>query len=48
VAIIADLLAAIAEDRDPLAPGEALVEALRIIDAAYESARTGTRVRVRG
>jgi predicted dehydrogenase len=48
VAIIADLLAAIAEDRDPLAPGEALVKALRIIDAAYESARAGTRVRVRG
>jgi len=46
VAIIADLLAAIAEDRDPLATGEALVAALRIIDAAYEAARTGTRVRL--
>jgi predicted dehydrogenase len=39
-AAIADLLDAIAEDRDPLATGEQLVDALRVIDAAYESART--------
>lgn len=46
LAIIDDLLRAIAEERDPLAPGEAVVAALRVIDAAYESARTGKRVRV--
>ncbi|MGH2535552.1 MAG: Gfo/Idh/MocA family protein [Thermomicrobiales bacterium] len=46
LAIIDDLLRAIEEDRDPIAPGEAAVEALRVIDAAYESARTGQRVKV--
>jgi predicted dehydrogenase len=46
LAIIDDLLGAIEEDRDPKAPGEAAVEALRVIDAAYESARTGQRVKV--
>lgn len=45
-AVIADLLAAIAEDRDPLATGEDLVRALRVIDAAYASARDGRRVRL--
>jgi predicted dehydrogenase len=44
--IIDDLLHAIEEDRDPLATGEAVTAALRIIDAAYESARTGMRVRL--
>jgi predicted dehydrogenase len=46
VTIIDDLLRAIEEDRDPLATGEAVVQALRLIDAAYESARTGRRVRL--
>jgi predicted dehydrogenase len=46
LAIIDDLLGAIAEDRDPLATGEDLVRALRVIEAAYRSAESGTRVRV--
>jgi predicted dehydrogenase len=46
MAIIDDLMRAIEEDRDPLANGDAVIGALRVIDAAYESARTGTRVRV--
>lgn len=46
VTIIDDLLRAIEEDRDPLATGENAVRSLRLIDAAYESARTGTRVRL--
>jgi predicted dehydrogenase len=46
VTILEDLLTAIAEDRDPQATGEHVTEALRIIDAAYEAARTGTRVRL--
>jgi UDP-N-acetyl-2-amino-2-deoxyglucuronate dehydrogenase len=45
-AVIDDLLTAIAEDREPLASGEDFVRALRVIDAAYEAARTGLRVRV--
>jgi UDP-N-acetyl-2-amino-2-deoxyglucuronate dehydrogenase len=44
--IVDDLLNAIAEDRDPLVTGEDVTEALRIIDAAYRAAETGTRVRV--
>ncbi|MCC6792279.1 MAG: Gfo/Idh/MocA family oxidoreductase [Thermomicrobiales bacterium] len=44
--IIDDLLRAIDEDRDPLATGENVLGALRLIDAAYESARTGARVRL--
>jgi UDP-N-acetyl-2-amino-2-deoxyglucuronate dehydrogenase len=44
--IIDDLLRAITEDRDPLATGEDVTAALRIIDAAYRAADTGTRVRV--
>ena len=47
-AIIADLLRAIEENRDPLATGEHVTEALRIIDAAYRAAETGTRVAVAG
>jgi predicted dehydrogenase len=43
-AIIADLLRAIEEDREPRATLEHVSEALRIIDAAYRSAETGTRV----
>ncbi|MEZ4507304.1 MAG: Gfo/Idh/MocA family oxidoreductase [Thermomicrobiales bacterium] len=45
-ALIRDLLASIDEDRQPLANGDALIAALGVIDAAYESARTGTRVTV--
>jgi len=45
-AAIEDLLAAIEEDREPLANGDDLVAALRVIDAAYQSAETGTRVMV--
>ena len=45
-AVIADLLAAIDDDRDPLATGEDLVRALRVIDAAYASAREGRRIRL--
>lgn len=45
-ALIDDLLGAIEEDREPLANGDALIAALRVIDAAYESAATGERVAV--
>ena len=45
-AIIQDLLDSIAHDREPLANGEHLVNALRVIDAAYESAKTGKRAAV--
>lgn len=44
--IIADLLAAIGEDRDPAVTGEDVTRALRVIGAAYEAARTGQRVRL--
>ncbi len=43
-AIVADLLDAIANNRDPLATGEHARDALRVVDAAYVSARTGERV----
>lgn len=42
-AVIRDLLSAIDEDREPVANGDALIDALGVIDAAYRSARTGTR-----
>lgn len=45
-AIIRDLFQSIDEDRQPLANGDALIDALGVIDAAYESAATGQRVRV--
>jgi predicted dehydrogenase len=45
-AAIEDLLLAIEEDRQPLANGEDLVAALKVIDAAYESAETGRRVAI--
>jgi predicted dehydrogenase len=45
-AVIRDLLSAIDEDRQPLANGDALVAALGVVDAAYEAAATGKRVRV--
>ncbi len=44
--VIADLLRSIEEDRDPLANGEDLVKALRVIDALYESASSGKRVSI--
>jgi predicted dehydrogenase len=45
-AVIRDLLQAIDEDRQPLANGDALIAALGVVDAAYEAATTGKRVRV--
>jgi UDP-N-acetyl-2-amino-2-deoxyglucuronate dehydrogenase len=45
-AAVADLLDAITDGHTPAASGEALVAALEIIDAAYESARTGRRIRL--
>ena len=42
---IADLLAAIDEGREPAVGGEAGREALEIVCAVYESARTGRTVR---
>ncbi len=45
-ALIRDLLRAIDDDRQPSANGDALIAALGVIDAAYESAATGKRVRV--
>jgi len=47
-AAVADLLAAIAEGRDPAASGEHLVAALEVVDAAYEAARSGRHVRLGG
>jgi hypothetical protein len=44
--VIRDLLSARDEDRQPLANGDALVAALGVVDAAYEAAATGKRVRV--
>ncbi len=46
--IIDDLLGAIAENRPPLATGAHAIRALEVIDAIYEAASTGTRVRVAG
>jgi UDP-N-acetyl-2-amino-2-deoxyglucuronate dehydrogenase len=45
-AVIEDLILAIEEDRDPLATGEDVTQALRVIDAAYEAAQTGQRVQL--
>ena len=45
-AAVRDLLDAIREGREPVANGDALVQALELIDAAYESARTGRHVRL--
>jgi predicted dehydrogenase len=45
--IIDNLLAAIEEDRDPLATGDQIVRALEVVDAIYEATRTGARVRVK-
>jgi len=44
--IIDDLLDAVEEDREPRATGEDVTEVLRVIDAMYESANSGTRVNV--
>jgi UDP-N-acetyl-2-amino-2-deoxyglucuronate dehydrogenase len=45
---IADLLAAIAEGREPAVDGQAGRDALEIVCAVYESARTGRTVRLAG
>lgn len=45
-AAVQDLLDAIRTGRETLADGDALVRALELIDAAYESARTGRTVRL--
>ena len=45
---VRDLIAAIRENRDPAVTGEDLVRALELIEAAYESARTGRVVRIPG
>ena len=45
-AAVRDLLGAIREGRATAADGDALVAAHELIDAAYESARTGRRVRL--
>jgi predicted dehydrogenase len=42
--IMADMLDAIEQDRDPLATGEDARNALRVVDAAYDSTRTGRAV----
>lgn len=47
-AAVRDLLDAIGDGREPEAGGEALIRALEVIDAAYESARAGRRVRLTG
>ena len=47
-AAVADLLAAIRDERETDAPIEALVGALEVIDAAYLSARTGRLMRLDG
>jgi predicted dehydrogenase len=47
-AIIADLLEAISDDRQPLATLDDAVTALQVIDAVYESAIDGRRVHVGG
>jgi predicted dehydrogenase len=46
LAALDDLLRAIEEDRDPLATGEDIVQALEVVDAAYRSAKSGTRVKL--
>jgi len=45
---IADLLAAVEEGREPAVDGQAGREALEIVCAVYESARTGRPVRLTG
>jgi UDP-N-acetyl-2-amino-2-deoxyglucuronate dehydrogenase len=45
-AAVADLIGAIRDDRETEAPFDELVRALDVVDAAYESARSGRRVRV--
>jgi glucose-fructose oxidoreductase len=43
-----DFVSAIRTGRDPLVTGENAVRVLRILDAAYESARTGRTVKLEG
>ena len=44
--IVANMLDAISNDRDPLATGENARDALRVVDAAYASALTGRSVSI--
>ena len=44
--IVGDLLDAITQDRDPLATGEHARDALRVVDAAYTSAKNGKLVEI--
>jgi predicted dehydrogenase len=44
--IVSDMLDAIATNRDPLATGENARDALRVVDAAYASARSGRAVTI--
>lgn len=46
LSIINDLLGAIRDNRDPLVTGDDVIAALRVIDAAYEAAATGQRIRL--
>jgi predicted dehydrogenase len=46
LAALDDLLRAIEEDRDPLATGEDIIRALEVVDAAYRSAKSGSRIRL--
>ncbi len=46
VVVIDDLLRAIEEDRQPLATGQHIIDALRVIDAMYQAATSGQRVPV--
>ena len=41
-----DMLDAIENDRDPLATGEDARDALRVVDAAYASARAGELISI--
>jgi len=45
-AAVRDLLDAIRDGREPQANGEALIRALELVDAAYESARTARHVKL--
>ena len=45
-AVIRDLLDSIDQEREPVASGETIIDALRVVDAAYASAREGTRIAV--
>lgn len=46
--LLADFAAAVRAGRDPIAPGEAIVDVLRLVEKAYESAALGAPVDVEG